>query len=308
MPTSLAASSTRPSSSSSSTSPSTLPAKQASIAIRAPYVGAGLITVERDRIYNAKWFQTTTTESVQKIAIPPQLEGNGYITVTFVRSLDSPEIFTSPLSYGSVPFTISRARHTQEIKLDVPEMVRPGDTLKVGYQTAGPARIVLFAVDEGILAGRALQDSRPAFLLLSQAGARGNHRADSRPDSSRTPSPEPGVRPRRRQRGVAGAQLKTRSSARGRSRWRVWSGLIDSDGKPATFEVPVPDYFNGTIRVMAVAVTDSSDRGRRAQSRIAGRLRDSAAGAVLRRSRRRVRGHARWSPTTSRARRPTRRR
>jgi len=131
--------------------PEYAPGEEASISIRAPYVGAGLIAVERDRVYNAKWFQTTTTESVQKITIPPELEGNGYITVTFVRSIDSPEVFTSPLSYGSVPFTVGRARHTLDVKLDVPGMVRPGDTLKIGYQTAGPARIVLFAVDEGIL-------------------------------------------------------------------------------------------------------------------------------------------------------------
>jgi alpha-2-macroglobulin len=29
-----------------------------------------------------------------------------------------------------------------------------------------------------------------------------------------------------------------------------WSGLIDSDGKPGSIDVPMPDYFNGTIRVM----------------------------------------------------------
>jgi uncharacterized protein YfaS (alpha-2-macroglobulin family) len=44
--------------------PEYAPGQQASISIRAPYVGSGLITVERDRVYNAKWFQATTTESV----------------------------------------------------------------------------------------------------------------------------------------------------------------------------------------------------------------------------------------------------
>jgi alpha-2-macroglobulin len=37
-----------------------------------------------------------------------------------------------------------------------------------------------------------------------------------------------------------------------------WSGIIESDGKPGHAEVPIPDYFNGTIRVMAVAVSDSA--------------------------------------------------
>jgi alpha-2-macroglobulin len=237
--------------------PEYAPGEQASISIRAPYVGAGLITVERDRVYNAKWFQTTTTESVQSIAIPPELEGNGYITVTFVRSIDSPEVFTSPLSYGSVPFTVSRARHTLDVKLDVAAMVRPGDTLKVGYQTAGPARIVLFAVDEGILQvaryktpdplsyffrKRALEVTTaqildlilPELHLLNQASAPGG---DNEALRARNQNP---------------------FKRKGQKPLAVWSGLIDTDGKPGVFEVPVPNYFNGTIRVMAVAVAGSS--------------------------------------------------
>lgn len=136
-------------------------------------------------------------------------------------------------------------------------MVRPGDTLKVGYQTAGPARIVLFAVDEGILQvaryktpdplsyffrKRALEVTTeqildlilPELHLLNQASAPGG---DGEELKARTQNPFK----RKSQKPVA-----------------VWSGLIDSDGKPAIFEVPVPDYFNGTIRVMAVTVTDST--------------------------------------------------
>jgi uncharacterized protein YfaS (alpha-2-macroglobulin family) len=237
--------------------PEYAPGEEASIEIRAPYVGAGLITVESDRVYNARWFQTTTTESVQKIAIPSQLEGNGYVTVTFVRALDSPEIFISPLSYGSVPFSISRARHTLDVTLDAPQMVQPGATVRVGYQTGAPARLVVFAVDEGILQvaryktpdplsyffrKRALEVATaqildlilPELHLLKQASAPGG---DGEELQARTHNP---------------------FKRKGQKPMALWSGLIDSDGKPGTFEVPVPDYFNGTIRVMAVAVADAA--------------------------------------------------
>ena len=53
--------------------------------IQAPYVGAGLITIERDHVYAWQWFKTTTTSSVQKIKVPQGLEGNGYVSVSFVR-------------------------------------------------------------------------------------------------------------------------------------------------------------------------------------------------------------------------------
>ena len=36
------------------------------VSIRAPYAGAGLITIERDQVYQHRWFKTSTTSSVQR--------------------------------------------------------------------------------------------------------------------------------------------------------------------------------------------------------------------------------------------------
>ena len=105
--------------------PEYAPGEEANSKFKRPIVGSGLITVERDQVYNAQWFKTTTTVSVQKFKIPEELEGNGYITVTFLRSLDSKEIYTSPLSYGSVPFTVNRARHVQGVKMTRPSWCVP---------------------------------------------------------------------------------------------------------------------------------------------------------------------------------------
>jgi len=41
-----------------------------------------------------------------------RLEGNGYVSVQFIRDLGSDEIFTSPLSYGVAPFMTSLAERT----------------------------------------------------------------------------------------------------------------------------------------------------------------------------------------------------
>ena len=71
--------------------------------IIAPYTGSGLISIESNTVHAQKWFTSTTNSSVQTIQVPPGLEGNAYVNVAFVRSLDSEEIFTSPLSYAVVP-------------------------------------------------------------------------------------------------------------------------------------------------------------------------------------------------------------
>src|SRR5256886_7080950 len=68
------------------------------VSITAPYAGSGLITIERDRVYAQQWFQAETPGSVQRIRVPENFEGSGYINVAFVRALDSKEIFVSPLS------------------------------------------------------------------------------------------------------------------------------------------------------------------------------------------------------------------
>ncbi len=119
--------------------------------IQAPYTGSGLITIERDRVYAWHWFHTTTTSSTQKIKLPAGIEGNAYIHVGFVRDLGSDEIYSSPLSYGVQPFSINLDARKNPIRLDVPSLVKPGDSLKIGYSTQRPARIVVFAIDEGIL-------------------------------------------------------------------------------------------------------------------------------------------------------------
>ena len=55
------------------------------VSIRAPYVGAGLITIERERVFHYQWFKTTTTSSVQRVTLPADFEGNGYVSVQFLR-------------------------------------------------------------------------------------------------------------------------------------------------------------------------------------------------------------------------------
>ena len=50
------------------------------LSIQAPYVGSGLITIERDRVYAHAWFTSKTTASTQKITLPADFEGNGFHT------------------------------------------------------------------------------------------------------------------------------------------------------------------------------------------------------------------------------------
>jgi uncharacterized protein YfaS (alpha-2-macroglobulin family) len=106
------------------------PGETIGLQVQAPYTGAGLITIERDRVYSWRWFRATTTSTVQRIPLPVGLEGNGYVSVSFVRDVNSDEVFTSPLSYGVAPFSVSLDRRRTGIILEAPGFVKPGDPFK----------------------------------------------------------------------------------------------------------------------------------------------------------------------------------
>ena len=136
--------------------------------ITAPYTGAGLMTIERDKVYASQWFKTDTTSSVQKIHIPEDFQGNGYINIAFVRDLNSSEIFMSPLSYSIVPFSVSHDKHNINIDLTVPKLTRPGEPFTMTYKTDKPGKIIVFAVDEGILQVARYQTPNPLKFFFEK--------------------------------------------------------------------------------------------------------------------------------------------
>jgi len=230
------------------------------MSMTAPYTGAGLITIESDRVHAYKWFETKTSSTIETIRIPTHLEGNAYVNVAFVRDAGSKEIFASPLSYAVAPFTIDRSKRKVDVALDVAPLVRPGKSMQIGYRTSVPTKLVVFAVDEGILqvAGyktpqpldhflrkRALEVGTlqildlilPEFDLVKEVSASGGGFADEMKALSANLNP----------------------FARSVDKPAVfWSGIIDATDKQATVDFSVPDTFAGNLRVMAVAVADEA--------------------------------------------------
>jgi uncharacterized protein YfaS (alpha-2-macroglobulin family) len=232
------------------------PGDTISMQIQAPYVGAGLITIERDHVYSWQWFRTKTTSSVQTIRVPEGLEGNGYVSVSFVRDPASAEVYSSPLSYGVQPFSIALDARRNAIQLHTPALVKPGDKLSIGYRTAQPARIVLFAVDEGILqvARYKTPDPLAHFFQKRSLDVATRQILDLiLPEFRATMLSAPGGD----QRSLLGANLNPFKRKTDRPvAW--WSGIVDASDQERTLDWTVPDYFNGSLRIIAVAVNDSS--------------------------------------------------
>ena len=223
------------------------------ISIRAPYTGSGLITIERDRVMLHQWFKTSATSTVQRVTLPQDFEGNGYVNVQFLRDPSSDELFLSPLSYGVAAFSANLAVRTQQVTLTAPAQVKPGATMTMRIRSSEPSRAVVIAVDEGILQVARYKNPDPLgyffqkrmlevntsqildlilpeykrFLALAAPGgdADGGFARHLNPFAKKRKPP------------VA-----------------YWSGVIDVGPEGKDLRYTVPDYFNGKLRLVAIAV------------------------------------------------------
>ncbi len=228
--------------------------------ITAPYTGAGLISIESDRVHAYKWFRTDTNSTVETIRIPKELEGNAYINVVFVRDAGSKEIFTSPLSHAVAPFTIDRSKRRLDVQLGVEPLVRPGKTMDIRYSASRPSRIAVFAVDEGILQVAGYQSPRPLDHFLRKRALEVStlqilDLIIPEFDLVKEVSAAGGGTPQQR----AAIAKNLNPFARKLDKPAVfWSGIVDADTQEKSVSFAVPDTFAGNLRVMAVAVGEEA--------------------------------------------------
>jgi len=237
------------------------PGEDIAVSIIAPYSGSGLITIEREKVCAYAWFEANTASSIQHIRLPEDFEGSGYINVAFVRALDSKEIFVSPLSYGVVPFTANVETRRLKIDIDSAAKAKPGDALHIGYKTDRPSKIVVFAVDQGILQVTDYKTPNPLtyFFRKCALGVETAQIVDLIiPEFSL-------LRSLSAFGGDGGEEKRLNPFKRVTEKPVVfWSGILDADPTQREVVYNVPDFFDGTLKIMAVAVSSdtigSSDR------------------------------------------------
>ncbi|MDI2089961.1 alpha-2-macroglobulin [Commensalibacter oyaizuii] len=231
------------------------PSEEIEVAIRAPYTGSGIITIEKDKVYNHTWFHTDTTSTIQHITVPPDLEGNGYVNVQFIRDPASDEIFMSPLSYGVVPFSVDLENYRNPLTLSAPKITKNRQLLFT-LHSERPTRTVLWAVDQGILQVAHYQFKDPlqyffskkmldvqTLQILDQILPEFNQimklAASTGGDDEKAFAQKVNPFKRKVDKPVV-----------------FWSGIVDVDNDKL-FTYQVPDYFNGELTIMAMSVSDN---------------------------------------------------
>ncbi len=238
----------------------------AKIMLTAPYEGVALLSLERDKVSAHKWVKVPLGNSMHELEIPKDFSGRGFIQVLMGRSPKSDAIFLQPKGMAMTPVTINIDNRKLSYAITAPEKVQPGKNLKVQIKNEQKkaTKAIVFAVDEGVLQlsgfetpdplnhlllDRALEVSTVQLFdrlmandkkLLSRLSAFGGGEMANKAFMSRLGSFD---NPFKR---VNEAPLT----------W--WSGVVDIPANGLDLEIPIPDYFNGALRIMVVAHEESA--------------------------------------------------
>ncbi|MDD4557063.1 MAG: alpha-2-macroglobulin [Alphaproteobacteria bacterium] len=231
-----------------------------SMKIISPYEGYGLITIERDSVYAYKWFKTSSKVTTEDIRLPNTVEGNAYVNVSFVRDSNSREIFMPPLAYAVEAFEINKDKRDIKIELEMPEKVKPGEDLVVKYKAAKSGKVIVYGVNQGILQVAKYQLPNPLSEFIKKKALRVQ-------SSQIMDLIMPDMRLLQLNKATGGdieyssEELQKQVNPFARKQEEVvafWSGVIDVTTENQEYVYRVPSIFNGQIKVMAVAVSESA--------------------------------------------------
>ncbi|MCL2331718.1 MAG: MG2 domain-containing protein [Proteobacteria bacterium] len=238
------------------------PGSDIELNITAPYVGSGLITIEKDKVYAYKWFRADATSTVQHITLPNDFEGDGYVNVSFVRDINSRDVFTVPYAYAVAPFAVDKAKRTIKIDLKAADIVRD-KKLTVKYTVNRTSRIMLFAVNEGILQVAKYQNPSPlAYFFRKSALQVTTYQIlslllpeyDALREFAKTGGGEYADAMEMAAKNITNPFARAHAAP-----VAFYSGILNAAAgqtNSATFDIP--DQFNGEMRIYAVAANDSA--------------------------------------------------
>lgn len=227
------------------------------LALSLPYDGSGLISLEREGVEAWQWFEAKAGESVHNFRIPENFEGKGWIVVNFIRGQDSPRIYVSPLSYVVEGVEVNPARRDMGLKIVANDKIEPGKNLKIHLSARENGKAILFAVDEGVLrlTGYAAPDPIKALL--------GDRALDvATIQALDLLMPVKGLEKRLSAfgGGMDGAAFSSRFQnpfkRKNEAPVAAWFSNINVGPQGADIVLPIPEYYNGQIRIMAVGVSE----------------------------------------------------
>lgn len=237
------------------------PGDKAKLAVKAPFTGPALLTVESDRVLEHRVVNLTANTAEFEIEVKREYGPNVHCVLSLIRPATAESVWSAHRATGSAVLKVVPPGHSLDVIIEAPKQVRPQGklpvTVKVADRDGKPVagtELVVMAVDEGIcmLTEFATPDPLDHFLRTRGLGVTladlyGNLMPISEDTSDATVS---------HTGGGGGEMLGRRLNPIKASRFKpvaLWaSGAMTDSNGVAQVSLDIPE-FTGELRVTAVA-------------------------------------------------------
>ena len=233
------------------------PGARARVQIRPPYAGEAQIVVATDRVIETRTVRVDADGATIDLPVTADWGSGAYVLVTVMTPRDPVALPVPRRAIGVAYVPVDMGNRTLQVEAGAGlQNVRPRTTITVPVQVRNApggerVRVAIAMVDEGILNITRYQSPNPVDYFFGRRALG----VDVRDDYGRLLNPNLGAPATARQGGdsLGGEGLTvvpTRTVA-------IVSDIVEVRGGRANIEVQIPD-FNGTLRLMAVAWSDSA--------------------------------------------------
>ena len=235
------------------------PGDTARLLVKAPFSGVALLTIESDRVLEAR--VVTLEKNTAELEIPVQAAyaPNVYCVLTLVRPAVAESVWSPHRALGALALPVERPGRRLTVTADAPALQRPQSKLttrltvcdEAGQPAAGA--VTVMAVDEGICLLTAFQTPDPNRIFTAQRRL-GVTLYDLY--NELMPVLDDAITAASRMGGDGSEGLRRRLNPITARRFKpvaLWQAdvALNSNGQ-ATVELDIPE-FAGSLRVMAIA-------------------------------------------------------
>ncbi len=230
----------------------------ARLQVRAPFPGPALLTVETDRVREARVVELEKNTAEFEVAVQAGWAPNAYCTLTAIRPAQAEAVWSAHRAIGTIALRTDRPANRLQVEIEAPAVARPqakfAGTVTVRDAAGNPAQgaVTVMAVDEAICMLTGFETPDPEKVFSAQRGlgvdacdlyAELMPVAEERMEGVPAPGGDGEDGLRRRLNPIKANRFKPVA---------LWQAALplDTNGQAAV-QMELPE-FNGELRLMAV--------------------------------------------------------
>ncbi len=150
------------------------PGETARLQVRAPFAGPALLTVETDRVREARTVTLEKNTAEFEVPVAGDYAPNAYCSLTLIRPAAAEEVWSAHRAVGAIALPVDLPGSRLQVAVEAPAVARPqaalAATVTVRDEAGNPARgaVTVLAVDEAICMLTAFETPDPGRTFAAQ--------------------------------------------------------------------------------------------------------------------------------------------